>query len=127
MPITTHRNPTKDLTTFKCNGDLSFTEIVAVIERYFQAAIAPPTSKILWDLRTASIDTLTKDHVYRIANLVNDYKAKAKGTKISVVVSKEINFEMVKRFKTESKKTLKNIIVFRKIDEATEWIEKESE
>ena len=127
MPITTHRNPTKDLTTFNCNGDLSFTEIVAVIERYIQAAIAPPTNKILWDIRTASIDTLTKDHVCHIANLVNDYIAKAKTTKIAVVVSIDINFDMMKKIQTESKETLKNIFVFRKIDEATEWFDKESE
>jgi len=127
MPITTHRNPTKDLTTFNCNGDLSFTEIVAVIERYIQAAIAPPTNKILWDIRTASIDTLTKDHVFHIANLVNDYIAKAKTTKIAVVVSIDINFDMMKKIQTESKETLKNIFVFRKIDEATEWFDKESE
>ncbi len=127
MPITTHRNPARDLTTFKCNGDLSFSEIVAVIERFFQGTVAPPTNKILWDMRTASIDTLTKDHVYRIANLVNGYKAEAKGTKIAVVISKDINFDIVKKFKAESKETLKDIIVFRKIDEATGWLEKEKE
>ena len=126
MPITTYRNPNRDVTTFKCNGDLSFTEIVAVIERYFQGAIAPPTNNILWDMRTASIDTLTKDHIYRIANLVNRYKAEAKGTKIAVVVSKDISFDIVKKFKAESKETLKDTIVFRKIDKATEWLEKES-
>lgn len=122
MPITTHRNPARDLTTFKCNGDLSFSEIVAVIERFFQGAIAPPTNKILWDMRTASIDTLTKDHVYRIANLVNGYKAEAKGTKIAVVISKDISFDIVKKFKAESQETLTEIIVFRKIGEATEWL-----
>jgi len=78
-------------------------------------------------MRTSSIDTLTKDHVYRIANLVNGYKAEAKGTKIAVVVSKEINFDIMKKFKAESKEALKDIIVFRKVDEATEWLEKESE
>lgn len=127
MPITTHRNPNKDVTTFKCNGDLSFTEIVAVIERYFQATIAPPTNKILWDMRTSSIDTLTKDHIYHIANHVNDYRAEAKGTRVAVVISKEINFDIMKKFKAESKEALKDIIVFRKFDEATEWLDKESE
>jgi len=127
MPITTQRKIAIDLTTFECDGNLSLNEIVAVIERYFQEAVAPRTNKIIWDMRTASIDLLTVDHVNRIANLVNIYRAEAKGTKIAVVVSKNINFDYAKKFRAKAQESLINLILFRKIDEATEWLEKESE
>lgn len=127
MPITTHRNQSRDLTTFKCNGDLSFVEIVAVIERFFQGAVAPLTNKILWDIRTASIDNLTVDNVSHIADLVNGYRAEAEDTKIAVVISKNISSDIAKNYKAKSKAALKDLIVFRKIDEAIKWLEKESE
>jgi len=125
MPITTHRNQVKDLTTFKCNGDLSFVEIVAVIERFFQGTVAPPTNNILWDIRTASIDNLTVDHVSHIANLVNGYRAETKDTKIAVVISNNFNSDIAKKYKAKSKDALNYLIVFRKIDAATKWLEKE--
>lgn len=123
MFITTHRNPVRDLTTFECDGDLSFVEIVAVIERFIQGTVAPPTNNILWDMRAASADTLTANHAYHIANLVNGYVAEAKGTKIAVVVSKNIGFDIAKKFKEKAKDALKTLKVFRKIDEALKWLE----
>lgn len=78
-------------------------------------------------MRTASIDTLTVDHAYRIAKLINGYKTEAEGTKTVVVVSDKISFDIVKKFRAESKETLKDIIVLRKIDEAMEWLEKDPE
>lgn len=127
MPINTRRNPARDLTTFECDGDLSFVEIVAVIERFIQGTVAPPTNKILWDIRTASIDNLTVDHVSHIANLVNSYKAEAKETKIAIVISDKFNSNIAKNFKAKAKHALKNIFVFRKMDAATDWLKKESE
>ena len=127
MPINTRRNPARDLTSFECDGDLSFVEIVAVIERFIQGTVAPPTNKILWDIRTASIDNLTEDHVSHIANLVNSYKAEAKETKIAIVISDKFISNIAKNFKAKAKHAMKNIIVFRKMDEATEWLKKESE
>lgn len=126
MPINTRRNPARDLTTFECDGDLSFVEIVAVIERFIQGTVAPPTNNILWDIRTASIDNLSADHVSHIANLANSYKAEAKETKIAIVISDKFNSDIAKNFKAKAKDALENLIVFRKMGEATEWLEKES-
>jgi len=122
MPITTHRNPSRNLTTFKCDGRLSFNEIVAVTERFFQGSVAPPTKKILWDMRTASVATLTVDHANRIAALVNGYEAKDKGINIAVVISKDIDFDIAKNFREKATDALKIIKVFRKIEEAIEWL-----
>ena len=125
MPITTHRNPARDTTTFKCNGDLSFTEIIAVIERFSQGTIAPPTNKIIWDMQAASIDSITTDHVHTIAELVKGYITKAESTKIAVVISENIRFDIVKKFQAESKDVLRNLMIFRKTDEPIEWLEQE--
>ena len=127
MPITTHRKPDRDLSIFVCEGSLSLNEIIAVIERFFQGTVAPPTNKILWDIRIASIDNLTADHVSQIADLVGGYRSEVKDTKIAVVVSEKLNTDIAKNFKAKSKDALKHLMVFRKIDEATKWLEKDKE
>lgn len=124
MPITTRRNPDRDLTTFKCDGELSFVEIVAVIERFFQGTIAPPTNKILWDIRTASIDNLTANNVVHIADLVNGFRAEAEDTKIAVVISNTFSPDVANKYKARSKEDIEYFIVFRKIDEAIKWLDK---
>ena len=127
MPITTRRNPDRDLTTFKCDGELSFVEIVAVIERFFQGTIAPPTNKILWDIRTASIDNLTADNVAHIADLVSSFRTEAEDTKIAVVISNTFSSDIAKKYKARSNDGIENLIVFRKIFEAIEWLDKNQE
>ena len=127
MPITTHRNPARNLTTFECNGSLLLNEIVVVIERFFQGNVAPPTKNILWDMRKASVKTLTVDHANQIATLVNSYRLENSSIKVATVISKDIDFDIAKEFKTKSIDALKTIRVFRHIDEAEKWLEKDSE
>ena len=123
MPITIHRIPAKDLSTFECNGSLSPNEVVAVIDRYFQETVAPLTNNVLWGMRNASVDALTVDHAYQIASMVNGYRAEEKGIKVAVVVSKDLDFDFVKKFREKSQDALKIAKVFRKIDEAMKWLE----
>ena len=127
MPITTHRNLFNSLTTFECKGSLSLNEIVVVIERFFQGDVAPPTKNILWDMQTASIDTLTEDHAYQIGTLVNSYRSKDIRIKVAVVVSMDIDFERAEKVKKKSNDDLKIIRVFRHIDEAEEWLNSENQ
>ena len=75
-------------------------------------------------MQNVSIVTLTADHVYHIGNLVSGYVTEDKRTNIAVVMSKDIDFEIVKKFREKTKDTLKLIKVFRKIEEAIEWLEK---
>jgi len=73
-------------------------------------------------MRTASVATLTVDHANRIAALVNGYEAKDKGINIAVVISKDIDFDIAKNFREKATDALKIIKVFRKIEEAIEWL-----
>ena len=125
MPITTHRNPARNRTTFECNGSLLLNEIVVVIERFFQGDVAPPTKNILWDMRTASVNSLTVDHADQVATLINGYQTEGRGLKVAAVISKDIDFEIAKEFKEKSRDALKIIRVFRHIDEAKEWLRKD--
>ena len=78
-------------------------------------------------MRTASVDALTVDHVCRITTLVRGFKAEDKDIKIAVVVSKDIDLDIARKFKENSKDVLRVSKVFRKIDEAKEWLKNNSE
>ena len=127
MPITTRRNPDRDLTIFDCEGDLSFVEIAEVMKRFVRGTIALPTKNILCDLRYGSIASLTIDQINHIVGLLDDYMGEAKGTKIALVVSQGINFDIVRSLEPKEREPLEALTIFRKIDEATDWFEKGSE
>jgi len=127
MPITALRNTARDLTTFECDGDLSFIEIVAVIKRFYRGTIAPRTKKIIWDMRNASIASLTVDHVYHIASLFNEYETEVEATKNAVVVSQGASFDIAKSMEAETKEVSRNLMVFREINKAIEWLYIKSE
>lgn len=125
MPITTRRTPDKDLTIFECDGDLSFVEIVQVMKRFIRGSIAPPTNKILCDIRKGSIAALTMDQVNHIMGLLNDYLLEAKGAKIAMVISQGISFDIVRSLESEEREPKEALNVFHKIDKATDWLESE--
>ena len=82
MPITSHRDSSQDLTTFVCYGDLSFYEIVVAMKCFYEGIDALPTKKLLWDLRNASIASLSVDQISNIASLSIEYEDMMKGGKI---------------------------------------------
>lgn len=127
MPITTRRNPDRDLTIFECNGDLSFVEIVEVMKRFVQGTIAPPTSKILCDIRKGSIAALTIDQINNITGILNDYMEETKATKIAIVISHGISFDIMRSLEPKEREPLDALTIFRHIDKAEEWLCKDSD
>ena len=61
MPITRDFDPSKKVTIFKCEGDLTFAEIAGSIKGFYGEIDHPITKKLVWDLGNASIWSLTKE------------------------------------------------------------------
>lgn len=111
----------RDLTILLCNGELEFTEIISHMKRLYQGNDPPPTKKILWDIRNASISALTVDQVYHIASKFNFVMD---GGKTAVVALQDINYDIVKIFEEEAIDIPRDFIVFREMEEATSWLDK---
>ena len=65
------------------------------MKRFHQGKDFPATKKILWDIRNASISSLTIDQIYNIAC---NFIFVMAGGKIAVVAPKDINYDIVKIF-----------------------------
>lgn len=111
----------RDLTILFCNGELEFSEIISHMKRLYQGNDPPPTKKILWDIRNASISALTVDQVYHIASKFNFVMD---GGKTAVVALQDINYDIVKIFEEEAIDIPRDFIVFREMEEATSWLDK---
>lgn len=123
MPITTHRNASRDLTIFTCKGDLSFVEIVEVIKRFYEGTIAPPTKNVLWDARDARVASLTPIQVTRISELSVEYSKLREGGKTALVAPQDVVFDTARIFEAETMDAKWDVTVFRNINEAMVWIE----
>jgi hypothetical protein len=119
--ITVQIDYAKNLTIFFCAGELVFHEIISQLKRFYQGNDSPPTKKILWDIRNASISALTVDQVYHIASKFNFVMD---GGKTAVVTSQDINYDIVKIFEEEAVDIPRDFIVFHTMGEATSWLEK---
>jgi hypothetical protein len=123
MPITTHRKPSRDLTAFTCKGDLSFYEIQAVMERFYKGTIAPPTKKVLWDMRNASAASLTAEQISHLANFSLENEDVRESGKTAVLVPKDIDFGLARTFQAQTISDQRELMIFREKDEAMEWLE----
>ena len=111
----------KDLAINICSGELVFSEIISHLKRFYQGNDSPPTKKILWDIRNASISALTIDQIYHIASKFNFVM---EGGKTAVVAPQDINYDIVKIFEDEAAHMHRDFIVFREMGEATAWLKK---
>ena len=123
MPITTHRELSRDLTVFTCEGDLSYIEIVEVIKRFYEGTIAPRTKNVLWDARTANVASLTKYQLTLVSDMAVKYSILREGGKTALVAAIDIVFDTARTFEAETMDAKWDITVFRDIDEAMEWLE----
>jgi len=123
MPITTHREASRDLTIFTCKGDLSFVEIVEVIKRFYEGIIAPLTKNVLCDARDASVASLTTYQLTIVSEMSVKYSKLREGGKTALVAPQDIIFDTAKIFEAETMDAKWDIAVFRDIDEAMSWLE----
>jgi hypothetical protein len=110
-----------DLTTFICGGKLVFEEIIDQMKRLYQGIDFFPTKKNIWDIRNASISSLTLDQLYHIASV---FKFVVEGGKTAIVAPQDINYDILKIFEAEAADIARDFIVFRQMDDAISWLEK---
>jgi len=111
------------MTVFTCRGDLSLSEIEVVMKRFYEGIVAPPTKKVLCDLRKASIGSLSSDQLNHIVNLSLENEGVMKGGKTAVVAPDDIDFGLARSFEMQAAGEQRDLMVFRTYEEAMDWIE----
>ena len=122
MPIKKQVDASKDITIFICNDEISFDEFIHTMIRFYQGIDDPPTKKVLWDLTSAIVETLSIDDIDNIAQLSIDYEDVMKDGKTAVVAPHDINFGLARMFEAKTAGIHRDIRVFRTMDDAKDWI-----
>jgi hypothetical protein len=123
MPITSKMFPHEKLTVFTGEGEISYSETWETMSRDYRSTHPSTTRNVLWDLRNASVASITASQVTELANLSDSYSKQRGGGKTAVVVSQDINFGIAKEFEGQSMSLSREFVVFRDIDRAYKWIE----
>jgi hypothetical protein len=123
MPITSKMFPHEKLTVFTGEGEISYSETWETMSRDYRSIHPSTTRNVLWDLRNASVASITASQVTELANLSDSYSKQRGGGKTAVVVSQDINFGIAKEFEGQSMSLSRELVVFREIDKAYKWIE----
>jgi len=123
MPITTHREPSRDLTTFLVDGLMYFDEMQKAIKRFYENLDPPPTKNILWDLRNAKADNLRSKEAEELAFFVTSIDKRKEIGKTAIVAPNDLVYGVSRIFVAHIRNPDIQFNLFRDIDEATKWFE----
>jgi len=124
MPITSHTDPSKELTIFTASGEITLLEIMAVVKSF---NTNPPAINILWDFSEAvAVDKFTSEDLQKTASL-----AKGKlsvrpggGGKTAFVATADFIFGLVRMYTAYLVlvEVAHKVQVFRTMAEAYQWL-----
>ena len=122
MPVTSHIDTAKDLTTFTVTGVLSFDEVMPEIEAFHTGE---PTKHVIWDLRETTDVQFTSKQVERVATYQPPYDGKREAGKTAIVAQEDFLFGLSRMLEIHNNigKALYTIMVFRSKDEAYQWLD----
>ena len=123
MPIKTQIDPTINLTTVICTGEISSEEIILAMIRYYQGIEGLPTKMVIWDLSRASAEKISVNELEDIAELRLDNDNQMVSGKTAVVAPTDINFGLSRMILSKTVGSRRNLNVFRTLDEAKEWLD----
>ena len=114
-------DPERQLTVFKCSGELTRTELYNAITSYLKET---PTIYELWDFTSARFPTVSKEDLRDSAFLGRKYGSKKRGGKNAIVAPEDLEYGLSRMFKmmAEIVELPFEVRVFRSLDEATLWL-----
>jgi hypothetical protein len=125
-PIVTHKDPSKDLITYVCEGQISVDEILTAVQGYFSGEV---TKDVLWDFAEANVDIrqpqIDKLMIY-LRTVPPEEVEKRRGGRVAIVAPKEYVVGVMEQFKgwSEMVDALFVFQMFYDADEALAWLER---
>jgi hypothetical protein len=109
-----------ELTLYILSGDVSFDELMEALKQFWEEA---PTEKLLWDLRDATIGSLSENEIDGIFEYVQGHIAKRIGGKTAMLVRTDLDYTIGNIFMFRVQDRLPfHFKVFRTLKEAVEWL-----
>ena len=127
MPITSKIDQSSQLTMHITTGEISSNDIIRVIESFYKEK---PTKNVIWDFRDADPDALLSFSYNELKDIViftkQHWELRRSG-KTALVVSTDLGFGLGRMYDTlaEIENLSHSVQVFRCMDEAMKWLEKD--
>ena len=125
-PIVTHKDPSTDLITYVCKGQINVDEILTAVQEYFSGEV---TKDVLWDFAEANVDIhqpqIDKLMIY-LRTVPPEEVEKRRGGRVAIVAPKEYVVGVMEQFKgwSEMVDALFVFQMFYDAEEALAWLER---
>jgi hypothetical protein len=119
MTIATIIDLEKQLTTFKTEGELLLSEIPEAITAYYQGEV---TRLVLWDLRKASLNSLSSQDIQSLAHFLEQHGTIRSGGSTALVAAEDADFGMLRMGEAYADDIPFSVGVFRSLQKAQQWL-----
>ena len=122
MPVRVSIDVEKNLVHRELHGRVSAEELLESIDAVVNDPDFRPGMKSLNDLRGV-IHTADTEYVMKIAQALMGYADRLASAKVAIVVSADVVFGMMRMLQSYISDSPLDVMVFKDLDEAKEWLE----
>jgi hypothetical protein len=103
-------------------GRLSVEDLEAAFLEMLEHPQFRPGMPIIWDLRTATLVTLSTEHLRRLSGRVSTQRARRGTGKAAIVVGSDVDYGLMRQFEVLSEGVPRQLMVFRELAAAEAWL-----
>lgn len=122
MEYTIEFDPSVSFATITGSGEPTFAGFVGYLTELVENPAWTPEMPALVDHRKLHIDLLTSDQVREVVNLHKPFAERIGNGRIAVVVSRPVDFGLVRMFETIADEMFPQFRVFYTIEESMDWL-----
>lgn len=124
MPLKTQKEPSKNLTILTGEGELSKDDMIATLESLYEGS--ETMEKTIWDLRKATLKRIPSSEMKLIAECLGRLAWDRKEEKTAFVVETDLDYGIVRMYEGYTASLPGKRDVFRSLDEALDWLSRNS-
>lgn len=125
MPITSHLDQSRQLTTFVATGEVSFNDIIEALRPFF---LGRATKNVLWNFCEAQpdVDDLSKN-IEMIAKFSDKERVLRSAGKTALVATADLMYGLLRMYETfaDLHGLAHSVMAFRRIEDALQWIDED--
>ena len=126
MTITLATNQESQLTVFKVVGSITYKEGMEALRSFYEKHL---TRNVLWDFNEGNLAAISTEQMKSFADYVSQQGKLRAGGKTAFVAPKDLEYGLLRMLNTigEFNEIPFQTMVFRSMDQAIAWIEKDDE
>ena len=121
MPVTYTIDSARNIIHTRCEGSVSFEEVITHFKTLTSDPKCPPRLNVLLDL-TGVTSAPTSEQIRRVSSVIGDSRKHLVFDTCAIAVSSELIYGMMRMFEVFTEENFRQARTFRGLDEAQEWL-----